>query len=141
VVKHIPHLATKLRVAHLTTNLSYAALLIVLTAWAFTLTQGASVVLWAIVSLPLLILWPGMRKKRHRSYSWLCFVILLYFIKGVEGTMSPAVAWTDVSILALSVVIFIGAMLTSRWLQYAPYQLVGNNSDGAATSPTDKDTP
>ncbi len=124
--KTINHLAIKLRIAHLCVNLAYAALIGVLTIWAFgnagLAGAGFSPILWAIVCVPLLILWPSMRKKRYRAYSWLCFVILLYFIKAVEGSMSSVASWIDFSILALSVVIFVSAMLTSRWLQYSQIQ-------------------
>lgn len=118
----IEHLPIKLRAAHLCANLSYAALLGVLTVWALWNPAGFALVLWAIACVPLLILWPGMRKKRYRSYSWLCFVILLYFVKAVEGSLSSVASWIDFTMLVLSVIIFISAMLTSRWLQYTQVQ-------------------
>ncbi len=121
VIKHIEHLPTKLRIAHLSANLSYATLILVLTLWAWS-KGGLFPLLWVIACVPLLILWPGMRKKRHRPYSWLCFVILFYFIKGVEGSLSSVASWMDFTILALSVIIFISAMFTSRWLQYTRIQ-------------------
>lgn len=138
MTKTIKHLARKLRVAHVTTNLCYALLLGLLTAWSFVRAPSFSPIYWVILCLPLLILWPGMRKKRHRTYSWLCFVILVYFIKAVEGSLSSIASWFDFSLLILSVVIFVGAMLTSRWLQYA--QLPQNNTLTNTTF-TDKDLP
>lgn len=128
-LKPIPHLALKLRIAHVTANLAYATLLAVLTLWAFQRGAGFSPLLWALVCVPLLILWPGMRKRRHRAYSWLCFVILLYFIKAVEGSLSSIASWVDFTTLALTVIIFISAMLTSRWLQRAQIQSMDSTTN------------
>jgi uncharacterized membrane protein len=122
VTKTIKNLSTKLQIGLICTHLSYATLLGVLTVWAFTRAPGFSPVLWVIVCVPLLLFWPGMRKKKHRTYSWLCFVLLLYFIKAVEGSLSSAASWIDFSVVTLTVVLFISAMLTSRWLQHARVQ-------------------
>ena len=73
-------------------------------------------------TVPLLLILPGLIKNRHRSYSWLCFVILIYFTAYVVEVMSPLFVWTDALALALSVVIFTTSMLASRWLQHWQYQ-------------------
>jgi uncharacterized membrane protein len=47
---------------------------------------GASIavpVVWLLQTVPLLIFLPGLRRGNARSYAWLSFVILLYFIHGV----------------------------------------------------------
>jgi len=70
-----------------------------------------------VQSLPLLILAPGLWKGRHRTYSWLCFVILLYFTWSVANLMSPLAYWRDGLVVALTVTLFISAMFASRWRQ------------------------
>lgn len=91
-----------------------------LSAWQLTRPQGPIYVLWFIQLLPLAIFIPGMLRNNPRAYIGLCFVLLLYFIKAVEGVFSPARAWIDFWLLSGSVVLFISAMLTSRWLQRTP---------------------
>jgi len=75
---------------------------------------------WALLlvqCLPLLIFVPGLWQGRHRTYSWLCFVILLYFTWSVANVMSPLAYWRDGLVVALTVTLFISAMLASRWRQ------------------------
>jgi uncharacterized membrane protein len=60
-------------------------------------------------------------QQRFRTYSWICFVILLYFTWSVVNAMSPFVRWQDILVVALSVIIFISAMMISRWMQYWQY--------------------
>lgn len=75
---------------------------------------------WLIQCAPLLIFLPGLLHRSHRAYSYLCFVVLLYFIAAVTGVMGPAGDWSDAVLLVLSVVLFVAATLTSRWLQRTP---------------------
>lgn len=93
-----------------------------LSVWQLTRPQGPAYFLWLVQLLPLLIFFPAMRRDNPRGYIGLCFVLLLYFVKAVEGVFSPARAWIDFWLLGGSVVLFISAMLTSRWLQLAPYK-------------------
>ena len=46
--------------------------------------RDAPWIIWVAYLLPLLIFLPGMLRDRLRSYIWLCFVVLLYFIRLVE---------------------------------------------------------
>ncbi len=68
-------------------------------------------------TLPLLIVIPGILNKYYRSHSWLCFIILAYFTAYVVETGSPLADASDWIGLTLSIVIFIGAMMSSRGLQ------------------------
>lgn len=94
-----------------------AVLLLSLSLWQFVRPGGSHIVLWAIQVLPLGIFIPGLIRNKPRVYIGFCFVLLLYFIKGVEGVFHPARAWIDYLLLFFSVFLFITAMLTSRWLQ------------------------
>ncbi|MGB4246362.1 MAG: DUF2069 domain-containing protein [Pseudohongiellaceae bacterium] len=44
----------------------------------------AIVFLWLLKVVPLLIFMPGLRKRHLRTHAWLSFVVLLYFIVGVQ---------------------------------------------------------
>lgn len=79
--------------------------------------QGPSIIIWCLQCVPLLILIPSMLRKNPRSYIWLCFIILVYFIALVERVMSPSRNWLNMFQLFLVSSIFITAMFTSRWLQ------------------------
>jgi len=65
--------------------------------------------------LPLLIFLPGMLKDNLRSYIWLCFISLLYFIALVERLVAqPDNILAILGMLAV-VTLFIAAMLFVRW--------------------------
>jgi len=68
-------------------------------------------------SLPLLTVAPGLFKRHYRAHSWLCFIVLAYFTVYVVEVSSALVEWTDWIGLVLSVLLFIGAMMSSRGLQ------------------------
>lgn len=84
--------------------------------WQLSRPTGPSYFFWVVQLVPLLILIPGLRQRNPRTYIWLCFVLLAYFIKGVDGIVSPSRAWIDYVILSVSVVLFITAMVASRWI-------------------------
>merc|ERR1711916_414911 len=68
--------------------------------------------------LPLLIFAPGLiQRTQHRTYTWLCFVVLIYFTAFVVEVGSPLRQWTDI-IAASTAVLFVSAMLTSRYTQH-----------------------
>ena len=88
---------------------------------------------------PLLIFVPGLyRRTHHRTFTWLCFVVLIYFTAYVVEVGSPLRHWTDYIGLGLTVVMFISAMFASRYTQRWQHQLHQNaqpesnetNSDG-----------
>ena len=65
--------------------------------------------------LPLLIFLPGMLKENLRSYIWLCFVSLLYFIALVERLVArPDSVLAAVGMFGV-VTMFIAAMMFVRW--------------------------
>jgi uncharacterized membrane protein len=73
--------------------------------------------LWIFQTIPLLLVLPGIIKQHFRAYSWLCFIILAYFIAYVVEVGSPIGDLSDWIGLTLSVIIFVGAMMSSRLLQ------------------------
>jgi len=46
-------------------------------------------VIWFVQILPLVIFMPGLHQSRLRSYAWVSFVVLLYFMHGVLVAFVP----------------------------------------------------
>ena len=112
----------KANIAYLITLASYLGL-IILQPVAQLAGDDFSFKKLAIQWLPLLLFVPGMITKTHyRTYSWLCFVILLYFTAYVVEIGSPFMQWTDIVGVCLSVILFISAMFTSRYMQRWLYE-------------------
>lgn len=77
--------------------------------------RQAPPVIWGLRILPLLVFFPGVFRDRPRTYIWLCFVILLYFLTVVLRLFyNPAdpVAWAAMVGIVTS---FVAAMLFARW--------------------------
>ena len=68
-------------------------------------------------SIPLLLLIPGLIKPYYRSYSWLCFLSLLYFTSYVIQVYSSHRQVHDWLGLLAAIVLFVSGMFASRWLQ------------------------
>ncbi|MCB1615270.1 MAG: DUF2069 domain-containing protein [Pseudomonadales bacterium] len=98
-------------------TLTLYALLLAVISFSVPLRETASVTLWAFQVIPLLLFLPGMLKKNWRTYIWLCFILLLYFLVSVLNIFSPTVLITDYVELALICSLFITAMLFCRWRQ------------------------
>lgn len=121
-------LKKKLRIGQITAIGSYAALLLFFTL-SNLLQDSGSLRTWLVSVLPLLIFIPGLIKQTHRTYSWICFMSLMYFVIIIPLLMSRWL-WSDWTITILVCSLFISAMMTSRWLQYWHYYL------STKTSPT-----
>lgn len=72
-------------------------------------------IIWLGKLLPLLIFLPGMIRDRLRSYIWLCFVSMLYFISLVERLFAMPGSMLAVTGMVAVVTLFIAAMLYVRW--------------------------
>lgn len=95
------------------TWLSFAVLLLqqAADAWA----HQAPWFIWALKLMPLLIFLPGMYKDNLRSYIWLCFVCLGYFMILVQRIFAQPESLLVASGLVAVVILFIAAMLYVRW--------------------------
>jgi uncharacterized membrane protein len=111
----------KLRIGRALVHLSYIGLLLVFTGLNI-LREDGNIKLWLFQIIPLLVFIPTLIKETHRTYSWLCFVALMYFAAIIPLLMSRWF-WSDWVITILVTVMFIAAMMTSRWLQYWNYYL------------------
>lgn len=80
-----------------------------------SLGDGAPWLIWLVRLLPLLVFIPGMLADRLRSYIWLCFVCLMYFMSAVLRIFAqPQDPVTIIGLIAI-VTLFISAMLYVRW--------------------------
>jgi uncharacterized membrane protein len=104
---------------------SYAGLILLLTLLNLLRDDGNLKILLVQI-IPLLIFIPSLLRATHRTYSWLCFVSLMYFVVIVPLLMTRGL-WSDWIIMLLSCTLFVAAMMTSRWLQYWNYYLTSMN--------------
>ncbi|WOX06291.1 DUF2069 domain-containing protein [Microbulbifer pacificus] len=114
--------ARKLEIARTLNWVCYAGLLVLFAVW--NLFLDGSVKWWLLQTVPLLLVLPGMWKRQQRSYLWLCFILLLYITAGIVDVMMPTRGWQHGVLTALSLILFVSAMMTSRWqvqLQNAQY--------------------
>lgn len=116
-VKPIPFLKEKSHYGYLSTMVLYIALLGLFAYWNLTRTTGINWSIWALQSAPLLLLLPGILKTYYRSFSWLCFLMLFYFIKATEGAFMTSATFTDYLFIVLVALLFVSSMLCSRWMQ------------------------
>ncbi len=97
--------------------LALGSLLLMVFALAVAVTRReAPLGIYLFCFGPLAIFLPGLIRDRVRTYIWLCFVILLYFITVVlwlfNEPADPVLAWA--AMLGI-VVFFNAAMLYARW--------------------------
>ncbi len=118
VLPPLDWLAPRLRLTRALSLASYVGLITLLAVnnlW-FAQLHGARVeVILAIELIPLLLLLPGLLLGSARAHAWTCFVVNLYFIKGVLAAFDPARAlfgWVEVLV---SLVLFVSALLFVRW--------------------------
>ena len=99
--------------AGMVTRLSYLTL--VLQQGLDCLVHQQPWFLWAIKLLPLLMFLPGMIRDNLRSYIWLCFVCLGYFLILVQRMFADPSSLLVIAGMAAVVVLFTAAMMYVRW--------------------------
>ncbi|HMU66497.1 MAG TPA: DUF2069 domain-containing protein [Cellvibrionaceae bacterium] len=99
-------------------------LILLMSFFQLALPAGPVYKIWLLQVLPLLILIPGIYQLKRRSFQFMGFVILLYFIRSVTNVLSGDPAFIDYGILGLSVLIFFLSLMASR-------VLVGNGQSPA----------
>jgi uncharacterized membrane protein len=105
------------------TSLATVARRLAWSSWAVLLLQQAvdawlhqlPLVIWLGKLLPLLIFLPGMLADRLRTFIWLCFVCLLYFIASVERLFAQPESWLAITGMVAVVLLFSSAMMYVRW--------------------------
>lgn len=118
VLPPLEWLAPRVRLTRVLSLMAFVALMVLLTVnnlWFANLHGARTGVILAIELVPLLLVLPGMLIGSARAHAWTCFVVNLYFIKGVLAAFDPARAllgWLEVGI---SLVLFVSALLFVRW--------------------------
>lgn len=99
--------------AHVLTWLAWVVLLLtqVIDVWVHHIP--AIIIFGKLI--PLLIFLPGMVRENLRSYVWLCFVSLLYFISLVERLFAQPDSLLAAAGMVAVVSLFISSMLFVRW--------------------------
>ncbi len=123
-------LQPRVRLVRVISLASYVALLLLVGIWngLFADLHGART--WVVLSIllvPLLIVAPGVLLGQARAHAWLCFVVNLYFIRGVLAAFDPArslYGWAEASI---SLVLFCSALLYTRWKSQLDRRLAGES--------------
>lgn len=82
---------------------------------ADVLVHAAPWIIWLAKLLPLLIFLPGLLRGRLRSYLWLCFVCLGYFVALVERIFAQPGSVLVLVGMAAVIVLFNSSMLFVRW--------------------------
>ena len=77
--------------------------------------QPTPTLIWIMRVLPLLIFLPGVLKDNLRSYIWLCFVCLLYFMTLVLRLFADPSSVVAIMGMTSVVTLFITAMFYVRW--------------------------
>jgi uncharacterized membrane protein len=96
----------------------------IVTSLPAVLPEGASFAPVLMVKLvPLLLVLYGLLKDRLRAFIWLCFIDLLYFTQAVVEVFLSQGDILDVSITALTVLIFCAAMMYIKWEKAAGREL------------------
>jgi len=67
---------------------------------------AAAVAVWVFQTAPLLIFIPGLYARHLRTYAWLSFVSLLYFIPSVLTAFRPDALYYGLFLSLLSTVLF-----------------------------------
>lgn len=80
------------------------------------LYANASVGLWLMQCVPLLLTLPGLRKHQPRALQWLGFLVLFYFLNGVLLAASPAPLqrWLGALTVLLCVTLFAAVIVAVR---------------------------
>lgn len=104
--------------ARMLTLVAYFFLLALIPLWCFWLSpprQLPPVPMFLIWWLPLLFPLPGLLKGKAYTYSWMCFLLIIYFCHGLV-TVAVSDGDTRLGLLetGLSVVIFLAAVTYLR---------------------------
>ncbi|HWD30365.1 DUF2069 domain-containing protein [Pseudomonas caricapapayae] len=130
VLPSIDWLAPRLRLARALSLASFFGLIALLTVnnLLFADLHGARTgVILAVELVPLALLLPGMLLGNARAHAWTCFVVNLYFIKGVLAAFDPARALFGYLEVAISLALFVSALLYVRWRFQYDRRLAGES--------------
>ena len=119
--KSLPSLAylqPRLNYSRALSLLSFGSLIVLISLWDIiwaNLHGARRSIILAVELIPLLLLAPGLLLGSARTHAWTCFVMMLYFIKGVLACLDPQRYWLGALEVLLSVSLFSCALLYTRW--------------------------
>ncbi|MET1078825.1 MAG: DUF2069 domain-containing protein [Pseudomonas sp.] len=111
-------LKPRLAVSRAISLTSFVALAVLLLVWTLFYADLHGARTWMVLCfelLPWLLVAPGMLLGGARAHAWTCFVVNLYFIKGVLAAIDPARALFGWAELLLSLTLFCAALMYTRW--------------------------
>ena len=127
LISQWPQLSSKLKLALIVAFASFIGLVIVFSISQLYLPEKINWTVWLIQCVPLLIFTPGLLSLHRRTFLWLCFVILLYFINAVVAVMRPNANLLDYTFMLCVVLLFVGAMLSAREINLTAKEKIENN--------------
>ena len=111
-------LQPRLKLSHRLSIFFVLGLVVLLAVWNLFYANLHGARTWVIMLIelvPLAIVLPGILLGNARAHAWMCFIVNLYFIKGVVATLDPSRFWLGMLEILLSVGLFVSAMLYTRW--------------------------
>jgi len=111
-------LAPRLKLSRALSLFSFFGLALVMLVWTLAYANLHGARPWVILSIelaPLVLLAPGLILGSARAHAWTCFVVNLYFIKGVLAAFDPARSLLGWAEALLSLTLFCAALLYTRW--------------------------
>ena len=111
-------LKPRLAISRAISLLSFFALILVLLIWTLVFADLHGARPWVILSIelvPLALLAPGLLMGSARAHAWMCFLVNLYFIKGVLAAFDPARSMLGWAETLLSLTLFCAALMYTRW--------------------------
>ncbi|AKX58995.1 hypothetical protein AKN88_02860 [Thiopseudomonas alkaliphila] len=111
-------LQPRLKLSHRLSIFFVLGLVVLLAVWNLFYANLHGARTWVIMLIelvPLAIVLPGILLGNARAHAWMCFIVNLYFIKGVVATLDPSRFWLGMIEILLSVGLFVSAMLYTRW--------------------------
>ena len=121
IPKPLPELSwlkPRLAISRAISLLSFFALALLLLVWTLVFADLHGARPWVILSielLPLALLAPGLLMGNARAHAWMCFLVNLYFIKGVLAAFDPARSLLGWAETLLSLTLFCAALMYTRW--------------------------
>ncbi len=113
------------RLISLSSFFGLIALLSIYYLWIADLHGARPWVILLIELVPLLLFAPGIISGSPRAYSWLCFVVNLYFIKGALAAFDPNRSLFGILEMLASLAVFVSALLYIRWTFQRNRKLAG----------------
>ena len=130
--------------ADIAVNVSFIMLILLIANIALVQLRADVEPVWrmfrlSVACLPLVIFLPGLRKKRRRTASLLCFALLLYFTVFVSKLGIPGNLVADIISTSLTTLLFISSMMFSTWQYRADLEKLDVKIEGNTDMPSSGD--